>query len=35
MQEFETLGDAAIHAERATRRAFEAAEQQRRAVQAR
>jgi ribosomal protein L28 len=32
MQEFETLGDEAIHAERATRRAFEAAEQQRRAV---
>ena len=32
MQEFETLGDAAIHAERAARRAFEAAEKQRLAV---
>jgi hypothetical protein len=32
MQEFETLGDAAIHAERAARRALEAAEKQRPAV---
>jgi hypothetical protein len=32
MQEFETLGDAAIHAERAARRALEAAEKQRLAV---
>jgi hypothetical protein len=29
MQEFETLGEAAIHAERAARRAFEDAEKQR------
>ena len=32
MQEFETLGDAAIHAERAARCALAAAEKQRRAV---
>ena len=32
MQEFETLGEAAIHAERTALRAFEAAEKQRRAV---